>query len=249
MKNKTVIYTAIFGDYDGLIPQPQFPGIDYICFTDTPQKCSPWKIIEVERRFENSTLDARFHKILAHEHLEDYEISIYIDGNFLMLSNPGDLTKSLFEDDTVLAFFDHNRAKDPRNCIYDEYEALLKLGAERGFYKDDPEKMKRLITHLKAEDYPRDQGLISSGVLIRKHNNPELIKLMETWWWYVKEYSKRDQLSFNYVLWKTGFDRYKIIDGDIRKGNRWFYFLGHHRKNYSLKLAKFKVKRWFKKPW
>ena len=247
MEKKIVIYTAIFGRYDGIIPQPHFPGIDYICFTDVPRKTQPWKIIEVERECEDPTLDARRHKILAHKYLRDYDISIYIDGNFLMLSDPRDLIGEKLKNDTVFAFFDHKYSDDRRNCIYEEYEALLKLGEERGYFKDDPNSMKSFIDLLKSEGYPSDNGLISSGVLIRKHNDPELMELMESWWWCVKNYSKRDQLSFNYALWKTEFNKYKILEGDIRKGNPWFYFLGHHRQSYALKLAKFKLKRLFRK--
>ena len=32
MSAKIVVYTAIFGGYDGLIPQPEFEDVDYICF-------------------------------------------------------------------------------------------------------------------------------------------------------------------------------------------------------------------------
>jgi len=35
MKNKLVVYTALFGDYDNLIePKEKFEGCDFICFTD-----------------------------------------------------------------------------------------------------------------------------------------------------------------------------------------------------------------------
>ncbi len=242
MKNKIVIYTAIFGRYDGLIPQPRFPGIDYVCFTDSPIKSKSWEIKQVERQYEDPTLDARHHKILGYKYLSEYDISIYIDGNFLMLSNPRKLIEEYFSDNTLLAFFDHENSDDRRNCIYKEYEALIKLGEERGHFKDDPDKMKSLMDLLESEGYPEGNGLISSGVLIRKHNDPELIELMDNWWKYVVNYTRRDQLSFNFALWKTGFKRYKILTGDIRKGNPWFFFLGHHRKSFTLKLLKIKLK-------
>ena len=56
MSAKIVIYTAIFGNYEGLIPQPKFTGVDYICFTDQPIKSTSWKVVEVPAQFENQCL-------------------------------------------------------------------------------------------------------------------------------------------------------------------------------------------------
>jgi len=247
MSAKIVIYTAIFGNYDGLIPQPEFPDIDYLCFTDKPVNCKPWRVVEVKSKFNDATLDARYHKILGHPVLEKYETSVYIDGNFLMLENPEKLIQEKLQGNKVLAYFDHNKADDARDCIYDEYEALLKLEEEKGYFKDDPKAMKNLIDFLKKENYPLRNGLISSGVLLRKHKDLELHNLMKAWWHFVKNYTKRDQLSFNYVLWKQDFDRYVLLEGDIRRGNPWFYFLGSHRKDYRIKLLKYKLKRLLRK--
>jgi len=191
-------------------------------------------------------LNARQYKILPHRFLEEYEISVYIDGNFLILQNPEKLIENKLKEDNVLAFFDHNKADDARDCIYQEYEALLQLEKEKGYFKDDPQAMKRHIDFLRQEKYPENFGLISSGVLIRKHQDIKLKKLMEDWWYYVENYTNRDQLSFNYVLWKNNFKKYTFLDGDIRRGNGWFYFLGHHKKNYKFKLVKFKLKRFFR---
>ena len=45
---------------------------------------------------------------------------------------------------------------------------------------------------------------MKGNIIIRKHNEKEYIELMEELWKTVVYYSHRDQLSFNYVLWKTG---------------------------------------------
>ena len=39
-----------------------------------------------------------------------------------------------------------------------------------------------------------------------------LIKIMEEWWWFIENYSKRDQLAFPYVMWKNNrkIDDYSI---------------------------------------
>jgi len=205
MSAKIVIYTAIFGNYEGLIPQPEFPGVEYVCFTDMAVHCKPWKIIEVTPEFDNPRLNARKFKILVHQYLKEYDVSIYIDGNFLMLQNPIKLVKEKFQGETVLAYFDHKNTDDSRDCVYQEYEALLELKEKKGYFKDDPKAMESLIVFLKKKNYPERNQLISSGVLLRKHKDVELQKLMEDWWYLVKNYTNRDQLSFNYVLRTNNF--------------------------------------------
>ena len=72
-----------------------------------------------------------------------------------------------------------------------------------------------------ADDYPVSNGLIVSGVLLRKNNEKDVIKCMNQWWEELKYGSKRDQLSFNYSAWKTAL-MFNWIDGDIRDDG---YFL------------------------
>ena len=94
---------------------------------------------------------------------------------------------------------------------------------------------------LKSEKYPEHNGLLFASVLIRKHHDENLKKVMEDWWYCVKNYSKRDQLSFNYVAWKNNFVP-NTIPGDIRKRNKYVYMLGKHKKNYTYEILKFKIR-------
>lgn len=243
-RNKKVIYTAIFGGYNGLIPQPNVPGFDFICFTDNSNlKAKPWKIVHVEPKFpDDLTRSNRHVKILPHLYLKNYELSIYIDGNMWILNNLNPLITQYLQDKKMAAFSHAFTIPDGRNCIYDEYQGILKLGEEEGYYKDDPKTMEKHIHKLREEGYPEKNGLIKGTVLLRRHHDTEVVKVMEDWWYMVKNYSKRDQLSFNYVAWKNNFE-YATIPGDLRRGNPYVYWLGKHRKDWSKKLAKVKFKR------
>ena len=42
--------------------------------------------------------------------------------------------------------------------------------------------------------------------VLRKHNEPDVIKTMESHWNELKHNSRREQLSFNYVAWKNDFE-------------------------------------------
>ena len=239
--NKIVIYTAAFGKNYGFIPQKKIKGVDFFCFTDDIKKVvAPWKPIEVKFEGDNNVLRNRHPKLLPHLYFSNYEISIYIDSNFLIVGDIYELLKSL--NGFKMATFDHAQSDDSRDCIYKEYEAILALMKQTGQAKDNPKVMSDQIVGFELDNYPKENGLIKGGVLVRKHNDVEVIKVMEDWWKIVSTQSKRDQLSFNYVAWKNNFI-HKIIDGDIRRGNSYFYFLASARKNYLQKLIKYKIKR------
>ncbi|WP_299368579.1 glycosyltransferase domain-containing protein [Winogradskyella sp.] len=247
MSKRIVVYTAVFGNYSGLIPQPKLPNIDFICYTDQDISAKNWKVIKVDPPVANdNTRSNRWYKILPHKHLSDqYDVSVYIDGNIWVLKDINELIEEKMAV-AKMACFDHNQnIGDKRNCIYEEYKAIIEDGKERGIYKDDPDTMKKQMERFREEGYPADNGLITAPILIRKHSDKEIIKVMEAWWHIVANESKRDQLSFNYVAWKLNFTDYTIIDGHVRTGNPWFYTISH-RKNYTFKMFKIKLKKFLK---
>ena len=61
-----------------------------------------------------------------------------------------------------------------------------------------------LKTRYIKEQFPYKNGLIESSIIVRKHNNKECIYLMNKWTNEIIKYSHRDQLSYNYLIWKTG---------------------------------------------
>ena len=125
--------------------------------------------------------------------------------------------------DSNIAFFDHNKNRmDPRDCIYDEYNAIMNLGKNdpNQKYKDDPQVMYNQVKRYQDEGYPSHNGLITGMVILRRHNEKDCIKVMEDWWTEIKYGSKRDQLSFNYVAWKNK-TKFNYMDGDSRD-NQYF---------------------------
>jgi len=243
MNNSIVVYTAIFGNYSGLIPQPKLRNIDFVCYTDQDIDSPSWKIVKVDPPVPNdNTRSNRWYKLLPHRHLPaNYEVSVYIDANIWILKNIDDLVKRKMAI-SKMACFDHNQnIGDKRNCIYKEYEALIRYGEEKGVNKDDPKTMKKQIDRFRAEGFPENYGLITAPILIRKHFDKTLVKVMESWWDIVAHESRRDQLSFNYVVWKLNFKDYTTIAGHVRRGNPWFYTISH-RNNYKFKMFKIKFK-------
>lgn len=249
MKNKIVVYTALFGNYSGLIEQPIYDNIDYICYTDQELQSKSWNVIKVEPPIEgDNTRSNRFFKILPHKQkeLKNYDQSVYIDANYLIIADFTRSLKSYLKNYSMLCF-DHNQTVfDKRDCIYKEYHELMEMAHKFGVYRDDPIAMTNQINFFKKENYPINNGLIFAAVLTRNHNDPKVIELMELWWSFVKNGSKRDQLSFNYCVWKTNFKKLKYLTGDLRSGNPWFYWFDR-KLDFKKEIKKLKINLFLKK--
>lgn len=239
---KIAIYTSIMGGYEGLLPQKPLKGADFFCFTDTPLKAKPWKTVLVDPMPLDSTRKARFHKIQPHLLFPDYDASIYIDGNIMLKGNPVEWAWQLLDQKPMWGFSHKPPGVQGRDCLYDEHQALLSF-YEHGKLKDDPDVMNKQIARYRAEGYPEHNGLIFSMVLIRKHHDPGVKQAMEMWWNEVKQGSKRDQLSFNYVAWKSGLN-FGFVPGDVRR-HEHFHMIGIHRKDYRGKYIRYRLKRMF----
>lgn len=215
-RNKIVVYTAIIGDYDHLIdPRYIDESCDYICFTDNYSlKSDIWRIIYIEQEEPGNTRNARKYKILPHKFLNEYNESVWIDGNFEIVGSIRAYIKE-FSNNSPILCINHPQ----RDCIYYEADACIKLN------KDNEDIITEQVNRYKNELYPDNNGMIASGILYRKHNDKELINIMEQWWDELKSNSKRDQLSFNYVCWKYNFN---YDSSDICYwGNKYFNRVNH----------------------
>ena len=221
---KIVVYTAIIGGYDTLNEPSYKPdGVDFICFTDRDIESQVWDVRKVLPLYSDNTRTARKYKVLPHRFVSEYDYSIWIDGNFDVV---GDFRQLI--DDSLMKVYDHTSCYDSRNCVYEEANAIFRLGQEPGKkFKDNPFTIKSQMERYISEGYPQNNGLLSSGVLFRKHNDSDVIKTMENWWTEIKYGSKRDQLSFNYVSWKNKFE-FKYIHKDVRH-NEHFDMKKHNK--------------------
>lgn len=228
MKNKKVIYTAIFGGYDKL-PDPDYipEGWDFVCFTDASIQSDVWKIVETPAIYEDSTRNARRCKVLPHRWFPEYDTSLWVDGNILIRSDINNLT-DYYLFDANLAVHDHNQnVLDPRSCTYHEASTILQLGEKNGDYKDHPQVIADQMNRYIKKGYPQNNSLAVTMQVLRNHNKPDCIAAMEAWWQEIKYGSKRDQLSFNYAAWSTNL-KFNYFDGDSRD-NKYFLHTGKHK--------------------
>ena len=179
-----LLYTANIGGYDKLQVTEQ-PGFDFYC----------WKAF-INIGLTNVKL-ARYYKIMLPE---DYDTSIWMDSNIKINCDLKEFVDKWLTKDVDMVAMEHGR-----DCIYEEMQACLDRK------KDNKLNIKSLTEFYHIEGYPKHAGMIGSGILIRR-KNMAVMKLMKVWWEMVKKYSHRDQLSFNYALWKLK----KSPDFDIK---------------------------------
>jgi len=118
-------------------------------------------------------------------------------------------------------------------CIYD-----VAMG-ER--LRDSKERLLNQIFEYYKDGYPIDNGFLWGGVLIRDHNNVDVIKAMDMWFNEVITYSKRDQISLPYVLWKCNV-HYDLIRENLYDNEFFEYQL--HKSIDSIDMSVLQYVRW-----
>ena len=230
---RIAIYTSIFGGYDNLIDEQfQMDGVDYICFTDRDIESKTWKVVKSTPIYNDSNRNAKKYKVLPHRYLNDYDWSVWVDGNIKVISD----IRSLCNGDAY-KLYDHMLVGeyDRRNCIYDEAQTILNFGKinserypEKGIknWKDNPKLIVDQMNRYLSEGYPKQNGLSTTPIMVRNHMDDNVINHNEDWWSEIKHNSKRDQLSFNYIAWKNQFN-FVYLEGDSRN-NEYFVSMGKH---------------------
>ena len=72
-----------------------------------------------------------------------------------------------------------------------------------------------------------DIGVTENGILIRRHNHPKVVELMELWWQEYLNGCLRDQVSLMPCIFECGFmPHLKFIKGDVRH-NEWVEVMRH----------------------
>ena len=214
--NKIVIYTAVTNGYDQLFdPLYINSECDYVCYADCAGiYTGMWSLRPIGDHPADNVRRARKYKILPHLFFPDYEYSVWVDGNISIIGNMNEFITAHLKNSPMACL------KHPgRSCAYQEAQACIYLK------KDDNCVIRRQMCRYRECGYPERNGLIQSNVIIRRHNDPNVIKVMEDWWSNVERYSKRDQLSFNYVAWKNSFN-YDEMDIDVSR-NKYFVIRPH----------------------
>jgi hypothetical protein len=215
MKN-ICVYTCITGDYDDLneIKNPE-KNIDYFCFTNNKKLTSKtWQIIYISDKSLDNVRLARKIKILGHDKIKNYKIAVWTDANIVWQKSISEFISTYLKT-APFAIFKHHA----RNNIHDEAATCLKMN------KAPKEAVIKTLDFYRSENFPDNNGLCESTVSIKEQTDPKVTKTMKLWFEMVKNFSHRDQLSFNYAVWKTGL-AVNYISLNVWD-NSWFYATKH----------------------
>lgn len=197
-KNRKVVYTCITGGYDN-VPVHKYvaPDWDYVLFTDNQElikqgNFAHWVVKPLRFKKLTNVKNARWHKVNAHKLFPSYVCSLWLDGQIMVNNNNlFTLCDRLLKENVLCATPAHPR----RKCIYEEAKIIKEYNI------DFPEVVDAEMCFLKQNGYPKNYGLSETNIVFRQHN--KIKSTLHLWWRMIKNYSKRDQLSFNYSVWKT----------------------------------------------
>ncbi len=225
MMTKLVIYTVLTGSKE-LLGNPLEKietcntdlDVDFICFTDDHNlKSNTWHC----RVFDTHSLppekSSRRPKTLPHEYLSRYEYSLYIDNicELKRLPNSTDILKAR-DERYVYRLFKHST----RHQLAEESLAVASLG-----YESSDKLIEQLDTYASLIPLQDISPLSTCTVLLREHNNPEVIRHGAIWWEHILQFSKRDQMSFDFCR------KYTNLSISYFDGTKFDNDLIHHHSN------------------
>lgn len=207
---KIAIYTSIVGNYDDL-PQPAVvdDSFDFFCFTNDYQeeRKGVWTIRKIPYESDDPIRLSRFAKLMPHVVLPDYTYSVWLDANLKIQSHDFyDVISKHVESGILLGQVPH--CVPWCDCIYDDMKMCIRAN------KVNALKVLPQYIHLKRKHFPEHYGLCENNVILRKHNESVLKRIDEEWWREYCKYTRRDQFSLMYVLWKCGLKGQPLFGND-----------------------------------
>lgn len=211
---KIVLYSCIINNRDELKQIEFDDGFKKVLFTDNLNlKSRGWEVRPPVWESEDPTRTSRYHKHHPFNLFPNFDYAIWLD----MTHWPYKSLKSLLTNN-FMSLYKHPK----RNTIKEEANICA------GLKFDEPFLIQSQIKHYEEEGFNDDFGLYVTSCLIMK-NTSEYRSLSSLWWEQISRWSKRDQISLPYCLWKLGL-RPNVIPGVERNGfNPYFKFKSHHK--------------------
>lgn len=216
---KYCVYTVIVGGFDD-VKQPLVidDRFDYILFSDTCKESHVgiWQVYKLSRELfkEKETrrlnfLLSRYPKLCTHKFLDDYESSLYVDGNIQITSQyVYDKCVDMSNRGIEWGYIKHQYI----DCVYWEMQGIVGVAWAHDY------DIYEWYKFLRSENYPEHNGLFENNIIFRKHTGL-VAKIEEMWWWGVLNYAPRDQFTLMYAIWKHPQVKTELILTDTE--NAW----------------------------
>jgi len=195
MAERPMVYTTIFAGRDE-IKDPIHPSTscDYVYFTDNPGLKSKVFDIEIRNPSTDPARAIREYKMLPHL-LFPNKISLYIDGNIRLLTDdiPGFVAGSIKNDNFVIF------SNPDRRNVREEMEYCIRTN------KENADTLHMQYQQYLNDGFPDKTPLICGGFILRRSHEEAVVNFDRLWWLEIMTKSRRDEMSFPYVAWKTDF--------------------------------------------
>ena len=212
---KTIVYTAITGNYEKPIREQCTDGADFVLFTENFDDISPWEGRQVIDLFKDPRRNSRYHKLIPSRFFPEYDYHIWMDGSMELKVPAQTLIDELWDNDIMV--FKHS----VRDCAYKEAVECLRLKL------DDPVTINDYLNKLKRFKYPEHNGLGETKVVVRR-NTPKVHRFNKDWFYELMTGSLRDQISFNFAVYLNNL-KVKYMP-PIHLENDWFIY---HKKEHK----------------
>lgn len=210
------VYSCVTDDYDLVLPPVLLREyrIKFVVFCESQTRARGWHNRPCVRLFRSGILTNRFHKFFPHILFPNAQYSVYVDGNIGIIGDISILLDEFIESEAAIGLFRH---KD-RATVAEEMRACLDM---KKFDEDDLRFYQMQVDNMYLDGMPENQRLTDNAVIFRWHNHPALPVAMDDWWAQLQSFTKRDQLSLPYVLWKNNVAT-KIWNWSFRERNEYF---------------------------
>lgn len=197
-------FTAITANFDTLrVPRTLDPEIDYVCFSDTPRSnLGIFEIRPLPYHHADPVRAARFVKTHPHLLFPDHDIAVWMDATIIVSSDLKPLIARVMATNEAVGGIPHPL----RHGIYDEAYHCARSR------KDDPVVIAAQVARYLAAGVPNHLAVPDSSFMIWNLRRPAAAEVLTSWWREIESGSRRDQMSFNYALWRHGQDWVRLFE-------------------------------------
>lgn len=235
------IYRVVLGSYDRVI-EDNISGANYdlFLFTDTVQSgFTNYQRIMLPTAGEPAMKNREL-KINVPEVLRGYDVVIYLDANIQICRNIDDLIEDFFNSDADFGFFKHPYSEN----MEDETRAIRATG------KAEADLIFKELKELRINNGQRGRMPLTDNSIILRKNYSKWDQFATEWYYYVKNFTGRDQLSLSFLREKHKLSEYIFSWSPRTVSNKFFTVFPHkgNLKNGIIRYAKnlliYVKKRW-----
>lgn len=199
MNSKIAIFTIHYGKREPFNPNSMALAseCDRFVFSDQDPQSDSIEYVHLGRMGLDPKRAAGRVKTNPYPYLGQYDWVICVDNKSRIKKPPGEIIEYCR---SLGSFGFYTFRHGGRQCIYQEAQECIRRGL------DDPNRIKRQMRFYREEKYPENNGLVQTTMIVRNMKDEGWRKASPFWHEQTCLYSKRDQLSLNYIAWKAGLE-------------------------------------------